>query len=391
MPLPSYRVLSPVYIRPQSSVRLEAKKIAPEEHKSMQGEAPTVGSYGHASNTVIFRGGEAVTVTSNNKFATTAKDYLRNGPVTQIDDYYFGRWVQNGNENRPNSEWNKPTMLGKESSVITSLGERKAQFDKRDTPIPKYVTETYVKGPNNMLGTGLSRIQSSVKQRLANYLRTHDGKELASYLSSSGLSPEDIWYAGTGNLPERAIYGVSRLHGKVILEAAGDAYTKIVRDSKFLGVKPEDLLDSILAEEIAHIWRGDIDKDGDSIGIEIATKELVARHYERLAKGADGDPKKAGLKRRYQNLAGVKRLDAKTTPQRYGKKGSYKELYSKDRASLELMLELDAMEEGYRGEKVREYVARHLKGIGEEAEGKEKSKLERIADNESPQESESPA
>jgi len=223
MPLPSYRVLSHVYIRPPSSVSVQAKKIAPEEHKSMQGEAPTVGSYGHASNTVLFRNGEAVTMTSNNKFPTPMRDYLRNGPVTQIDDYYFGRWVRYGNENYPNREWNKPIMLEKGSAVITSLGERKAQFDKRDTPIPKYVTETYVKGPNNLLGTGISRIQSSVKQKLANYLRTHDGKELASYLNSSGLSPEDIWYAGTGNLPESAIYGVSRLHGKVILEAAGES------------------------------------------------------------------------------------------------------------------------------------------------------------------------
>ena len=141
---------------------------------------PTVGSYGHADNTIIFRDGEAVTVTSNNQFPTTIRDYKRNGPVTQIDDYYFGHWINGGNENYPNREWNRPVMLDKASSVITSFGETRAQFYRGDTPLPKYVTKTYGQGPNNRFGKGIHHA-GNLELDVMDFLRTHEGKELASH------------------------------------------------------------------------------------------------------------------------------------------------------------------------------------------------------------------
>jgi len=398
MPLSSYRVLSrdQVYIAPPVSVKFTPKKIAPEHIKSMQFEPPTVGSYGHADTTQIFTNDGVVTRTANNRFETTYKDFKRNGYFSQVDDGGFGRWIKAATERYPESF--NYVRLPKEtanSGVIVSFGDRRAEFPIGDTPLPKYVSDLVaVEVHHNRIGSAISRIYANSKEALTRYLRTHDGEGLASYLTSLGLSPKDISYIGEGFLPGNAIYGVDRTEdGKIILTAARDAYSKIVRDAKLLGVNPEDLLNSILAEEITHIWRGDVDKDGNPIKIEMEAKDIVAKHYERLAQGADGDPKKAELRRKYKKLAAIKEFDRDTTLQRYGKKSVYGKLYSKNRAALEEILESEAVDRGYTGKNIAKYVVNKLREIGEEAEANDgkpeaKSRLEKIADKEVPKEAE---
>lgn len=323
--------------------------------------------------------------TSNNKFVF--HDFNEYGDASPtIDDFNryvpdsFGKWKHAAEDRPPNSF--SYAALPKETGVMISFGERKANFPHPgDTPLTKYVADLFVSAPNNRIGKYISRIESSVRQKLNNYLRTDDGKDLSSYLASLGLSPEDIGYIGVGFLPKGAIYGVDRASdGKVILTATKDAYDKITKDARFFGVEPEDLLNSVLAEEMAHIWRRDFDKDGNLISIEMSAKDIVAKHYARLAKNSEGDPKKEKLRRKYHKLAAVKEWDTLTTKQRYTKShNSYKALYQKDRASLALLLELDAMEEGYRGEKIKEYVESKLKEIGDEVAPESMSRLERIA------------
>lgn len=378
MPLPSYRVESPVFIAPPPPFRVQPKEIAREEHKSMtQAVSNSFSSYPYnlskqTSPTII--GDVAYMRSSSRLEAFSLEDIAKYGLATSWEERgpVFQSWLDSGQKYGPRY-FNYVRLPEKESSsgVVESFGDSIAKFHPDDTPVRKYVR--YFRAdewPHNETGNAVSRIEN-IRQALIRH----------------GYREAGIDNIGVGYLPdEKAIYGVARTEsGRIRLSAAEDAYGKIVRDAKFLGVKPEDLLNSILAEEFVHIWQRDFDKDGDPIKIEIAAKELVARHYERLANGADGDPRKAELKRRYQKLAAIKKFDAETTPQRYSRKGSYKELYSRDRASLELMLELDAMEEGYRGEKIREYVARHLKEIGEDVEGKDMSRLEKIADKESPE------
>ena len=353
-------------------------KIAPSEISSMIQAVPnSFSSYPYnlskqTSPTII--GDVAYMRSSSRLEGFSLGDVANYGLATSWEERgpLFQSWLDAGQRYGPKYfEYVRLTQKKSSSGAVESFGDSPAKFHPDDTPVRKYVHYFRLdEWPNNETGKAVSRIEN-IRQALIRH----------------GYKDADIDNLGVGYLPdEKAIYGVARTEsGRIRLSAAEDAHDKIVRDAKFLGIKPEDLLDSILAEEIVHILESDFDKDGDPINIEIAAKERVSRGYEELAKGADGDPKKAELKRRYQKLAAIKKFDAETTPQRYSRRGSYKELYSKDRASLELMLELDAMEEGYRGEKVREYVKRHLKDIGEEVEGKDMSRLEKIADKESPE------
>ncbi len=394
MPLGSYHVLGTHYIAPPLSVKVTPKKIAPEDHRSHMFITNTQSSWPYdqslPSQPHFARGshGELVAFEkTSSKLPFFYDDYPMNGRASpQIDDFNqyvpnsFGTWLDAGEKYGPNSF--SYVKVPSWTNAMVSLGERKAEFHYGDTPIPKYVSDISFEGRLNGIGPALSRIHGSVTDKLNSYLGTRNGRELASYLKSLGHSPEDIGWVGTGFLPHSAIYGVDRLSdGKILLTAAEDAYDKVVKDAKLLGVDPDVLLASIFAEELTHIWRGDFDKEGSNVAIEMSAKEIVARHYDRLAKGADGDPKKVDLKSRYRRVAAIKRHDRDTTPERYGKHSShYKELYSKDRASLELMLEMDAMEEGYRGGKAREYVASRLMEIENETDNPQRgSRLETIA------------
>lgn len=314
----------------------KAKPLPASSIRSMQGLKPTESSWPYnlsmPSRPHFFSDGHgngiAVRRTANKLHTVPYDDVIKYGDFSpQLDDTRgFAGWKAACEDRPPNFfEYVKLPQTTSNSGVSVSLGERLADFDSRDTFIPKYVTDTTIIGThNNKLGKRLSEIEANVREPLRNYLRTHDGKELASYLISVGREPVDIDEIAVGFLPEGALYGVGRTNdGKVMLTSAWRALEKIADEARQLGVKPEDLLASVLAEEITHVWGKDVDKEGNPIGIEIAAKETVRQHYERLAKGADGDPKKGDLKRKYERLAAIKKLDAETTPQRYSKDRGY--------------------------------------------------------------------
>ena len=374
MPLPSYRVESPVYIRPPSFVKVKTPEIKPEEHRSMiQAVSNSFSSWPYdlskqTSPTII--DDVAYMRSSGRLEAFSLGDVASYGLATAWEERgpLFQSWLDAGQKYGTRYfDYVRLPQKNFSSGVVESFGDRPARFHPDDTPVRKDVR--YFRAdewPNNQVGKAVSSIEN-IRQSLTRYLRTADAQELSKYMGSLGYRAADIDNLGVGYLPERAIFGVGRTEsGRIRLMAAEDAYAKIVTDAKFLGVKPEDLLNSILAEEIAHIWRRDIDKESDSIDIEIAAKELVARHYQRLADGADGDPKKAELRRRYQKLAAVKKFDAETTPQRYGKRAGLEKLIE--------TLELEAEELGVdKAEYISTQLAKHPIKYAERADNKESS------------------
>ncbi len=158
----SYKILSEHY-KGSPSVK-SSPKVDAKDIKSGPGNPPTVGSFGHAANTIIFRNGEAVTITSNNKFPTTIRDYLRNGPVKTRDDYYFGHWIQAGTDNYPDREWNKEISSVPMPKVayiegIKQLGTPSP--NPYDTPVVGYATPTIANiGPINDTGKNVSRVEN---------------------------------------------------------------------------------------------------------------------------------------------------------------------------------------------------------------------------------------
>ncbi len=356
-------------------------RISPEEHNSMKFEPPTVGSYGHADTTQIFTPSGVVTRTSNNRFIDTYKDFDRNGYFSQIDDFYFGGWIKAGTKNMPNKfEYVELSRRTSSSGVMESFRERLADFNRGDTAVPNYVHDSIVVGRvrNNEIGKIFHRI-GNLKDHLKGYDKTIDANELTSYLSSLGYPPSYIDWLCEGFMPEDAIYSVDRTKdGKILLTASPNAFEKVSTEAQLSGTNTNDSMNSAFGEESTHIRRRDFDKDGDIIPLEMKTKAIVRDHYLRLARIYAGDNQ---LRRRYERLAALKEYDRLTTKQRYSKKGSsLKELYSKDRAALEEILSEDAIEKGFSGKEIKDYVASRLSRIGEEAENPRMSELEQIAE-----------
>lgn len=158
MPLPSYRVLSPVYIRPPSSVRVEPKEIAPEEHKSMQGGQPNVTSYPYGEYKPILEKGPhgevyAVTRTANNKFRILLTDYFKpgHGYLSQNDDLEIDGMKFAGEEVKPAMFSIIPKMQN--LAYITGITPLRMHFpDERETPTSNRTTPRIVEAvdPNRI-------------------------------------------------------------------------------------------------------------------------------------------------------------------------------------------------------------------------------------------------
>lgn len=390
MPLGSYRILGTKYIAPlvaAAFLSYGSPKIAPESYKSMQSIPITVSSEGYGESRPHFAKGLVYERTANNLYWTNAMDFERNGRALGPDDYFhYGNWIKAAKDYGPNS-WNRVSLPPR-----TSASEAVESFDSinlsshiEDTPLNKPIHIFYLRGLRmNEAGKKVSEVEN-FRQHINSYLRTSDGMELPTSLRAEGGKPTEIDDIAVGGLPSSALYGVGRTRsGRIQFKVAEEVYQKISAQARHFGMSIDDLMDTILAEELAHLWFGDIDKMGDEIKIEEAAKEAVLRHYLRLAKGTEGDPKKRRLMERRYRQALVKQIDLETTPERYSRKSSfYKKLYREDRAALEEMLSEKAMEEGYTGSDVKEYVADKVKEISEDNETPRMSKLEEIADRES--------
>jgi len=311
-----------------------APKVPREMIVSGRGVPPTTGSYGHAAPvllTVKDAHGNltGINITSNNIFKSA--DIQRNGYFSpQVDDgvsrgnYQFSTfdvWKDACEKPQTREDVRIPEITS-HSGIIESFAPRKLDAGKGSTKLELYVHDFYAANwPNNEIGKGIHDIEN-LRQHLASYLGTEDGKELPTTLRESGGKPADIGNLGVGFLSKGAIYGVTRTKdGKILLTAAPDAFEKISSDAKHLGIRLYDLMDKAFAEEISHIWFRDFDKYGDSVAIETAAKENVLRHYIRLKKNAEGNPKKLDLKRRREKQIEATEHDIATTPQRYRKSG----------------------------------------------------------------------
>ena len=389
MPLGSYRILSESkYIGTHSGSA--SLKIAPESITSMQSIPITMSSYGYGKGMPHFAKGLVFEKTANNMYWTHDGDFERNGRALGPDDYFhYGNWIKAATNYGPNS-WNRVALPPRTSAseAIESFEPIHLTSHIEDTPLNKPIHIFYMRGLRiNEAGKKLSELENH-RQHINSYLRTEDGRELPASLMNSGGKPTEIDDIVVGGLPSYALYGVvrSRLYGgtkrgRVLLKAAEDVYERIATEARYFGIDAYDLMDTMLAEELAHIWLGDIDREGNSIKIEEAAKEVVLKHYLRLAKGAEGDQKKRSLKERRYKQAWVKKVDLETVD-RYSKKGSfYKQLYLENKSDLEYALTEEAVEKGYRGRAAQEYVSNRLEEIGEEADKDNRmSRLEKIAE-----------
>ncbi|MBI2559081.1 hypothetical protein HYW20_07205 [Candidatus Woesearchaeota archaeon] len=391
MPLGSYRILGTKYIAPlvaAAFLSYSSPKIAPESIRSMESIPITASSYGYGESRPHFAKGLVFERTANNIYWTTDRDFERNGRAPPEPDsyYHYGNWIKAAKDYGPNS-WNRVSLPPRTSSseAVESYDSVNLSSHIEDTPLNKPIHIFYMRNLRiNEAGKEISKAEN-FRQHINSYLRTSDGMELPASLRAAGGNPTEFDDIAVGGLPSGALYAVGRTRsGRIQFNVAEEVYQRIAAQARQYGMSNDDLIDTILAEEFAHIWLGDIDKRGDEIKIEERVNEVVLGHYLRLAKGAEGDPKKRSLTERRYKQALKRLVDKETVQERYSKKGSfYKKLYREDRAALEEMLAEEAMEEGYNGRDVKEYIADKLKEISEDNENPRMSKLEKIADRES--------
>lgn len=165
----SYKILSPHYVgmpSVSSAPKVNAKDIKSNQgmaidRKSTAGGQPTHGSYGNAAPTLIFAKEGVITRSSATSFRASYRDFYRNGQITQIDDYRFGRWKKAATENPPNREWNKPIPKNPDFAVIQSPRLGMYFPDRGDTPVNLQTSHDIVNAFDpNKLGYALSKISN---------------------------------------------------------------------------------------------------------------------------------------------------------------------------------------------------------------------------------------
>lgn len=391
MPLTSYRVGSPVYIAPPSHIKVSPAKIPKEKIVSMQGLKNTESSWPYdqsmPSRPHIFSDGHghgfAVRRTSNKLHGVSYNNFSKYGDFSpQLDDTMgFGSWKDAGEKYGPNHfEYVKLPSTSIHSGVVESFRQKPSYFDVRDTWIPKFSSDLYISETHlNKTGKRVSEIEN-LRQHLTNYFGTPVARELAQDAMASGKSLEDIGYIGAGHLPKEAAYGVARMSDGRVVVLAGYAYDAIAKTARRWGLDVKTYLETMMAEEHQHIIRKSFDKpnnEDDFVAEEEITKDGVSNAYSRLAKGAEGgnprNPRYEQRRRNFKIQSGVKLHDRDTADERY------RGLYRGDKAEMRLMLEMDAIEKGLRGEAVTEYVEGRLSQM-DGAESPRMSRLERIAE-----------
>ncbi len=194
MPLTSYWVLSGhKYIGP-TSVR-SVPKIKAEEHKSMEFEAPTVGSYGHANTSQIFTKYGVVTRTSNKRFVTSYQDFSANGYFSQQDDYEIQGMKMAGEDN-PSARHNLIATTPRVAYIQGITPTKLKMPNVRDTSVDLYTTSEINIVPINEVGKNVSTTHGIVYEGLKNLVWDKDKLDYQmetvtrmELLSSKGLKP----------------------------------------------------------------------------------------------------------------------------------------------------------------------------------------------------------
>lgn len=214
-----------------------------------------------------------------------------------------------------------PPFMG----AYESLHEhRVTNFHPKDTPVLKYKYDFLYDGPMDFAGKAMGNIQTE-RQKLANFKATKEMESLASVLKSEGYRVKEFEFIGV-EPSGRAIYAVKRVDGSIALVAAEDAHKMIEEDARYYGIPSSDLERLIMAEEIAHRARDDIESieaGAYSRGLETGAKTNMLTSQRKVAEGAKGDPRKGKEQRRLQRMAEVMEEIVGDVPERYSKDMSY--------------------------------------------------------------------
>lgn len=309
--------------------------IKPSEIISGRAIPPSTGSYKHAAPTLnpihLHNGDLTYGVPTSNNSGWRINDFGKHGYASpQIDDgVWRGEYCP-----APFGSWkagSKPPAMNE--YVIIPPTETVAIGRFRDIPwqtyegqsplFNKYTREFHVSRINDA-GRMLSELENS-RQRVKRYDETQIAQELGGKMS------DGVGYLARGGLPEGALYGVFRSKdGKVVLAVSKDMYEWASLEARELGIDTEAYLETVLAEEHAHIVRRSFDKNIEGIeriiAEEFATKDMVQSAYSRLAKGAEGgnprNPRYQRARRRLQVQAAIKKADMESVD-RYRKVHGY--------------------------------------------------------------------
>ena len=178
-----------------------------------------------------------------------------------------------------------------------------------DPVVGKYVTDIVgYDGPINELGKRLSQ-DENLRQSLDRYDKSSEGIELALEKSGDG---EDIELIGVTSDSD-VIYSIGRLNGKVRLSIGSKAYEHLSRAADAFGVTLEEMVTVGLGEEAIHNYRRSYDQRFLSrrqlIEEERATKQELLEFYERLAEGAESNPR---LREKYMRMVKSIKHDIET-------------------------------------------------------------------------------
>lgn len=279
----SYPIPSPVYIAPSHSVRVQPKKIAPEDIKSNQ-----IGKPGDARPNFIQIDNKvyAVTRTANKRYLTSVQDFLENGPITQPDDYGTKSWKFAGEGVRPNMFSLIP--LFSDIAGVPAIAYIKGPRSHRNLPNPK---DTYVNldvssqevmaADINYVGVLESKILTNLEQTIRSLIRGgkyhYEGEEWFNFLGKEGWTFERANTAGIRGLGilydvgrEGYLWGYFSRLGYLIAE--GDAHKKIEGLAIKLGVTTKELREAIETFKRADV----LHEGGHIVGIE------GHRSHERL-------------------------------------------------------------------------------------------------------------
>ena len=266
----SYKILSQHYEGPPSvrvSPKVDAKDIKSNQgmaidRESTKGGQPTHGSYGHAAPTVILTKDGVVTRSSNNKFETSYRDYNRNGPVTQIDDYYFGHWIKAGTDVRPNMFSLIPKMT--DFGLIESPRLGMYFPNERDTPVSLRTSHDIVNAVNpNRLGYFHSKL-ANFNQELKNLIYdntnrlNYEATEWVNFLAKKGISVDTSSNPGvTGLGVEKGNFLAAYYPGKGYLVREENFHNKAKNLISRYGLSDRESVEamkrSVLLHEFAHV------------------------------------------------------------------------------------------------------------------------------------------
>ena len=316
--------------------------------------------------------------TSNKFIPIVDLSYDGKPTLNPVEDLYnpfdleqdrIGRWRHTSENPNTISIVERPKFTG----LTVSRHERLA-----DIVFGKYVTDIVdYEGPINEVGKNLSRAET-IRQDLNKYSNSKEGIELALEKSKDC---EDIAYIGVTSIGG-VIYSIQRLKdGRVRLSIGTKAYEYLSREAENFGLTLEDIIVAKLGEEAMHHYRRSYDKRfTSSIKEERATKQALLEFYERLAEGAESNPR---LREKYMKIIRSIKHDIETVRRYRRKSHENDEEAAKEESDLEKAVEEENNEGGENKTEVAENNNKYSKRENSEEAQEQECSREEAGANES--------